>query len=419
MDELSSFYFYIFAFGGTVLLALAQERFFLRKQRDSNILTFFIVMIPSLLSGLRYLVGTDYWTYTRWYNTYKNLTFPVYIERFNFEVGYYFICQIGRVFDSVYLMFFIMALLTVNFVYEGLRYYRKNISLPLAMMVYLFTFFPNAFNVVRQYLAVSIIFYAYQFVFEKNFKAYFGWGIVAMSFHLSAVIALPFYFVHQKYAYLTVKLPSGISETVKKLSLPEKIKEKAVFPEKIKLNYMKAFLYFFMALFFCFFSQIMTILTDIEFFAKYTKYITGGTAGGNRELYLTALTLAGVLAFRRELKKLDQRNEFFISLLIVGFMLGFLGFIDADIKRISLYFDVVRVLLLGALVKVFPQKEWKTFLTSGVVIYSLFFFLLMFYVLGHSEIFPYQSILGEGMPLDISTYKEFGEDFWENFWEER
>lgn len=444
MDKISSFYFYLQAFGLTIVFALLQEKFYKWKQRDSKVLSFFIVMIPTLVTGLRYYVGTDYKTYvshTRWYS---NMTFYSYLERDKFEVGHYLLIQLNRIFDTPYLMFFVVALLTMNFFYEGLLYYRKKISLPLAIMLYLLTFFPHSMNGIRQYLAVSIIFYGYRYIFQKNLGKYLVCVIVAMSFHLTAVIAIPFYFIHQKYSSLTIRLPVKLQNgsifpeafqtkilqlrsfdnyfllKLKSISQPYfkphfkpqripqyPLEQSLGIPTHIKFHYMNCFLYLFLIFLYFNFSEILTLISEIDMFSKYTSYITREREGENRELYLTGLILFGVFLFRRELKDHDPRNELLIPLLTVGFLLGFLGFIDADIKRISLYFDVIRIVLLASLPKLFVSKELKTLFTSGLIIYALYFFLLMFYILEHSEIFPYQNILGEGQPLDMVDFKDF------------
>lgn len=443
MTNIESLQFYMETFGVVVLLSLLQEKFFAWRGRDSRLLSFFLVMIPTLVSGLRYMVGTDYTAYTHHIRWYTPMTFSTYLDR-SYEVGHYFLIQLDRIFESQYMMFFVAALLTVNFFYEGLRYYKDKVSLPLGMMLYLFTFFPHSLNVIRQYLAVSIIFYGYRYVFEKDIVKYGVAVIVAMSFHLSAVAALPFYFIHQKYCTLSIPVPKKMRgktilpwflgrglRTLRALEVFIYMKVKSLFqpyfkprlvlnrrleyenrdifsfPSRIRIPFLSFGIYCFLVLLFFYFGEILAFVTEIEFFSKFTSYITSERDGENRELYLTALILFGVFAYRRELKSWDARNGFFISLLVVGSLLGFLGYIDADIKRVALYFDIGRVVLLASLPKAIHGKGLKFLFSLGLVAYSLAFFFVMFYHLGHSEIFPYQSIFGEGQPLDGTYAMEF------------
>jgi len=51
------------------------------------------------------------------------------------------------------------------------------------------------FNLSRQIFAVSIMFLGSKYLFERNFKYYFLFVIIAMCFHTTAIIMLPMYFL--------------------------------------------------------------------------------------------------------------------------------------------------------------------------------------------------------------------------------
>lgn len=414
MAESSGLYLYMGVFCFVTLLVVAQDKFYGWKQRDSKILGFFIVMIPSLLSGFRYYVGTDYHNYLNQLPYFPNMTLLGFVEGGRNEVGHFLLTQCARIFDTPYIVFVIYAILTVNFAYEALRYYRKTISFPLGMLLYLCTFFPHSFNVMRQYLAVSLVFFAYRFVFERKFGLYLACVLFAMSLHTSAIIALPLYFIHEKYAYFTLKTPEKLSNFPTRLETASKpvqiLFANWTLPEKIRFNYMKCAIYMMIGLFLVFYWDILDYISEIDVFSRYSIYLNTMVGGNNRELYVIALVLTVILVFHRELKTLDPRHEFFLSLGIMGFFFGFLGFLDGDIKRVSLYFDVVRILLIASLPLLFQKKQMKILVSSGVVAYCLGFFVLMFYVLGHSEIFPYQSIFTEGNPLDLVDFADFWAD---------
>lgn len=56
-------------------------------------------------------------------------------------------------------------------------------------------FMLTSMNIVRQSIAVAILFYGYQYLVRGSFKKYLRYILIAFGFHASAIIMLPLYFV--------------------------------------------------------------------------------------------------------------------------------------------------------------------------------------------------------------------------------
>ena len=135
------------------------------SRRRASIFFFGAVLFVSVLAGVRDLeIGTDIWTYGEW-------TFRAARYRFTS--------------DSHWLYFF-TGLITYYFVMLGIRNYEKHISVTLAWVTFLFLYYGDTLNAMRQFISVAIAFWGLKFAFDGKYKKYLVSTIVAMLFHYTA-----------------------------------------------------------------------------------------------------------------------------------------------------------------------------------------------------------------------------------------
>lgn len=158
-----------------------------------------MILLPSILGGLRSLeVGTDN------YNVYEPIfrrfaqASSVYdaIFRVNIQVEYGFLglTFIITRFTSDYHWFcFITSFMTNLFFALGCYKFSKQVPIYLSFGAYLFMFYCQNINLVRQGLALSICFFAFYYIIEGKCRKYCLWVALAATFHVSAVIALVLY----------------------------------------------------------------------------------------------------------------------------------------------------------------------------------------------------------------------------------
>lgn len=142
----------------------------------------------TLFVGLRFKVGTDYENYVTIYETDGSFLEP----SFNFLVEWLNDRKLGAQW-----MFFIMAAITYFFIFAGLKMMKESI-LPLSIFMLSICTLSFNCNGIRQALAVAVFFFSYNFIRDRKLLFYTLCILFAVSFHTSALILWPLYFVLNK-----------------------------------------------------------------------------------------------------------------------------------------------------------------------------------------------------------------------------
>ncbi|MDR7208979.1 EpsG family protein [Flavobacterium piscis] len=136
-----------------------------------------------LIGGFRDRIGWDFINYTNWYfkGTRDN----------DLEFGFLAVMRVFRYLNLDYeFLFFFFSFFTYLFAYLGIKKYTKKRSLPLMLYFLIPVLFLYSFTYIRQYLSVTIAFYAFTFLLERKYFIYFLWMLVGVSFHYSCLIPL-------------------------------------------------------------------------------------------------------------------------------------------------------------------------------------------------------------------------------------
>lgn len=178
-------------------------------------LVFMIASILIIVSGFRYRVGTDYLTYVRYYDIYKQSSMS-----FLSQPALTIVARIAAlIYDDYATWFFLMALLTIGLIMWSI--YKNSINVYLSIVLFVFMgMWHCSFNAVKQYAALAILFFGHKYLIEKNLKMWIVICLIAMTFHVSALIMLPVYFlverkVDWKQVMLMLALGIGISFSYK------------------------------------------------------------------------------------------------------------------------------------------------------------------------------------------------------------
>ncbi|MDK0613773.1 EpsG family protein [Clostridium perfringens] len=155
-----------------------------------RILFIYAFVINWINSGLRYGVGTDFFSYLNHYNYAKDIKIydnePIYIlsvRLLKLVFGEY--SQIFFIISSFIILYFIYKICV-----ERVEYYELGVFLFITLY-----FYYSSLNLVRQWIAVSIILYSYKYIFQKNLKRYLIAVLIAILIHNTAIVAIPLYFL--------------------------------------------------------------------------------------------------------------------------------------------------------------------------------------------------------------------------------
>ena len=164
----------------------------LLKRTNWN-LFYMIYILLSLLTIVRYGVGTDFYNYEYIYNITPALDEGGVSEVFHGEVGYLFLSSVFKTFGAVFWFFNAsIAFISMCFFYWGIKKYciYPFFSLFIFYSVFYFTY---PFNAIRQGLTIAAFWgILLHLLFVKKYKLYFIWTIILSLFHSSILFALLF-----------------------------------------------------------------------------------------------------------------------------------------------------------------------------------------------------------------------------------
>lgn len=159
--------------------------------RSSNLSAIVVALVLIGVSSLRWGVGADYWNYHRNFPQYAQ----EFVEEFSLfgEPGIRLFAWVGmRLNEDSAIMFALAALFTIGLTVRTL--WRWSPAFTFAIALYILTgAWSDSFNGVRQFLAGAVLFAGHRYVITRHFTKWLAVTLVAMLFHISAIVALLLY----------------------------------------------------------------------------------------------------------------------------------------------------------------------------------------------------------------------------------
>lgn len=298
-----------------------------------------------LLSGLRAsTVGTDTHGYLL---TYENFVKYGIFDYSRLEIGFRLLMRVTSfISDNYQLILIITSLIIVYFIFKGVYNTSTNIWFSIYLFIALY-FFYNSFNGIRQYMAISIIFYSFQFILKKEFRKYLIFTLIAMAFHSTAIITLPLYFLG-----------------------------------KVDNNWKKVFGGIIVSMLIVVFSLDQIILLIVKLFPKYSGYLGSSyitESGGVMSSVMTGFfVLLGL--FTMLTNKVNREFKIQFTIMIIAFVLSIksmFGFIG--LNRIAWYFTIFSILFIPNCINHIKNRKLRTiFYYTAIIItfaYNIYFLL--------------------------------------------
>lgn len=165
----------------------------------------FLIYLPLVIwSGFRGNIG-DTWSYMKMFDEipsgWSNLT--GYIHTIEKDRGFYFFTAVIKnlIGDNVNLYFIILALIQVALLIKVYRKYSPNYIVTFFLFVASTDYISWMFNGIRQFTAVTITFFAFEYILKKKYVPAVLIVLFASLFHGSALLVLPFIFIAQGEAW--------------------------------------------------------------------------------------------------------------------------------------------------------------------------------------------------------------------------
>jgi hypothetical protein len=149
-----------------------------------------LLILIIVFAGLRYNTGEDYTGYSKFFE--GNLDS-------NWEPGYVLLNKIFKyLFGNYYVMQFTITFFICTVIYNFIEKYSSYKTISLFIFVSACTKY-FLMGAVRHSIAVTIVVLSIKFIFNRKFLSFLLVILLASCFHISAIFAIPLYFLNRRF----------------------------------------------------------------------------------------------------------------------------------------------------------------------------------------------------------------------------
>lgn len=165
----------------------------------------FLIYLPLVIwSGFRGYVG-DTGAYMKMFQEIPSglRNIPSYMDTIEKDKGFYLFSAVIKnlISDNVNVYFIILALIQVALLIKVYRKYSSNYIVTFFLFIASTDYISWMFNGIRQFTAVTITFFAFEYILKKKYVPAVLIVLFAALFHGSALLVLPFIFIAQGQAW--------------------------------------------------------------------------------------------------------------------------------------------------------------------------------------------------------------------------
>ncbi|QWG34669.1 EpsG family protein [Bacillus mycoides] len=289
-----------------------------------------------LVSGLRNNIGDTYF----YMHAYKVTDFNWENVKDSKNIGFSILQMILKMYtNDPQILIFITALITNILIVAVLYKYSRMIE--LSLYVYIASgMYLVSMNGVRQYLTAAIMFAATKYILDGNWKKYFLIVLFASTFHQSALILIPIYFIVRRKAWSTITF----------------------------------ILLFFAVLIVIGFNQFAEVLFATIGDTQYGHY-KDFQEGGANILRVAVEATPLILSFigRHKLRELFPQSDYIVNMALLGLVFMIISTQNWIFARFSIYFGLYQLILISWVVKLFTKKDRKFVYYSILICYFIYF----------------------------------------------
>lgn len=323
------------------------------------ILSFLPLLIVATIRGKS--VGTDYLMYNNFFYDSGKL----HLFKKDLEFVFVLFCKVFHFFfNEPVIMFMTIYLILYFVVYKSAlkknKYYELTIFLFIA-----FGFYTNTFNVLRQWMAIPLLYLGMHYICEKDSRRGVLLFIIGLLCHYTSVLTIPIF-------YLCTKIKS------------DKTRVLIIILSIIMFLNLNTFM-----------QLLYNLFVKIHFSEKYLKYFIRADYNSlNTNIFVmpmfTLVTYIGYIILIKKKVVLSKHDNFLINCVIIGFMTALIGTRNTMFQRIQLYFVYSLIFVIPYILENYKSKH-KTILYLSCIVLGMIFFI---YSLGKNggEVLPYITI---------------------------
>ena len=365
---------YLVCFALSVLFAYLAQR--TKSRRNFYLLSVVSIALPVLLAGFRhYGVGIDTMNYyvkdLYWAGALKADSLWECLKGC-FTKGYgdpLFALLMGIVAQTTgsFTAFLVVAQAVIIIgVYIGVYRHRKYINPAFVLSIFYLFFFNSSLNVMRQYMAMAVLFAFLADIPQKKWWRYLVGLCIAFMLHSTAIIGIgPL----ALYAVLEYKKDRGLSPMKRQLAVSGVMLAGVVL-----------------------FVPLIRLLTSIHLLSNRFLFFIRDDAVSPAVMIMggLAIGLAGAFLYRKQIRKNCPFADFYIFNSIVYFVLLQLTFFIAYGKRIGLYFAFADLITLGLVERAPTSRKMRWLVRGGLLAVALIYWVYVYGLRNASQTLPYR-----------------------------
>ena len=320
----------------------------------SGILIMTSFLIALLPMGFRYGIGTDY------FYTYYPHFFGIANGTMKFsEVGFNLLNKIIYDLTGDYrVLFFITSFIFLYFLYKGIYENSDNLFIS-TLLIFLTQPYFYGMNMVRQSIAIAIIFYAFKYIKNNRKIVFCVYCVIASLIHSSALLMIPLVFLLN--ANLSNKKKIGIVIIL--------LVSRPILALGVKYIIMKT-----------------------QYAWYYTSRYNTGVTSNLLIIVNIIIFILNIIYTNRHYKQKNDEYEILTNVNFIGLCILILSSYIPLVNRLVRYFSIFQILLLPQIFK----KEENAKVRLVVELFTLgVLFIVMYYqiiILKGEQVVPYRSI---------------------------
>lgn len=314
--------------------------------KPNRLLTFLAIFVLVMVSGLRNNIGDT----ELYMHSYKISTFSWesidYSGDFGFNIYQLLLQKISL--DPQVL---ILATAIITNLLIVIVLYKYSRIVELSVYVYITSgMFTTSMNGIRQYLAAAIVFIATKYLLNGSFLKYATIILIASTFHKTALVLLPIYFIVKREAWT-------------------------------KVTYILLTLAIFFVLGFNQFSGALFAAVEGTQYGHYSNFSEGGSS--IQRVIVSAVPVMIAYLGKDKLRKIWPQSDVIVNMSIISVVFLIIATQNWLFARFNIYFGLYSLILISWIVKVFKENNQK------FIYYSILLCYLFFYY--------YEQVIGYGL----------------------
>lgn len=318
-------YLYILAavLGSTILLYFSEEcTIKISNKKINKALVLIAIIIPAIVAGARNIIEIgDTKLYAEiLFKGAMNVSIIEYFKLFNksyyaIEPLYLILTYImANINKNYHIFLFVIAMINLYLIYAGLRKYKERFGIKIwfGMLAFYFIYYGKMFNIVRQCLAISILFYFSHYIFDNKKLKFFLGVVIACLIHITSILSVLLYVFYYLMKRRIFRKPIAIGVGI--------IGVYILFQYNSILSYFAPYLP----------SKFLTLYSIQTLDVAESSLFTNG--------FLVLYFGLQIINKKKENNIVEVNEWYFFALMLFTLFVGQLGGANANLSRISLYF---------------------------------------------------------------------------------